>query len=64
MGDNRSNSEDSRYHQDLPGGGTVPESSVVGKVWAIVWPLDRFHILGTPTTFGNPALLTSGPDPE
>jgi signal peptidase I len=64
MGDNRSNSEDSRYHQDLPGGGTIPESSVVGKVWAIVWPLDRFNILDTPTTFGNPALLTSGPDPE
>jgi signal peptidase I len=64
MGDNRSNSEDSRYHQDLAGGGTIPESAVVGKVWAIVWPLDRFHVLDTPPTFGNPALLTSGPDPQ
>lgn len=64
MGDNRSNSEDSRYHQDLEGGGTIPESSVVGKVWAVVWPFSRFHALATPTTFGNPALLTSGPDPE
>ena len=60
MGDNRSNSEDSRFHQDLEGEGTVPESAVVGKVWAVVWPLSRFSTLETPTTFGNPALLTSG----
>ena len=60
MGDNRANSEDSRYHQDLPGGGTIPESAVVGKVWAVVWPVNRFHVLQTPATFGNPALLTSG----
>lgn len=60
MGDNRSNSEDSRFHQDLEGNGTVPESAVVGKVWAVVWPLNRFATLETPTTFGNPALLTTG----
>ena len=64
MGDNRSNSEDSRYHQDLPGDGTIPESAVVGKVWAIVWPVDRLNMLERPETFGNPALLTSGPDPQ
>lgn len=62
MGDNRSNSEDSRFHQDLEGEGTVPESAVVGKVWAVVWPLNRFSTLETPTTFGNPELLTSGED--
>lgn len=60
MGDNRANSEDSRFHQDLEGGGTVPESAVVGKVWAVVWPFSRFATVDTPTTFGNPALLTSG----
>jgi signal peptidase I len=60
MGDNRSNSEDSRFHQDLEGGGTIPADAVVGKVWAVVWPLSRFDTLDTPTTFGNPALLTSG----
>ena len=60
MGDNRSNSEDSRFHQDLPGGGTVPATDVVGKVWAIVWPFDRFDRLETPTTFGNPALQVTG----
>jgi signal peptidase I len=63
MGDNRSNSEDSRFHQDLEGGGTVPESAVVGKVWAVVWPIARFDTLERPDTFGNPALLTSGPTP-
>jgi signal peptidase I len=56
MGDNRSNSEDSRFHQDLPGGGTVPAKDVVGKVWAIVWPFDRAKLLQEPTTFENPRL--------
>jgi signal peptidase I len=56
MGDNRANSEDSRYHQDLPDGGTVPEKDVVGKVWAIVWPFGRAHRLSEPGTFENPRL--------
>ena len=56
MGDNRSNSEDSRFHQELPGGGTVPQHDVVGKVWAIVWPLSRAHLLHEPKTFENPRL--------
>jgi signal peptidase I len=60
MGDNRGNSEDSRFHQDLPGGGTVPEKDVVGKVWAIVWPLGRAHLLHEPATFENRALDRSG----
>ena len=56
MGDNRANSEDSRYHQDLPGGGTVPVKDVVGKVYAIVWPFDRAHRLKEPVAFENPKL--------
>jgi signal peptidase I len=56
MGDNRSNSEDSRFHQELPGAGTVPTQDVVGKVWAIVWPLDRAHLLHEPKTFESPEL--------
>ena len=51
MGDNRANSEDSRYHQDLRGNGTIPVESVVGKVFAIVWPLDRFAFVDRPETF-------------
>jgi signal peptidase I len=60
MGDNRGNSEDSRFHRDLPGGGSVPDKDVVGKVWAIVWPLGRAHLLHEPTTFEN-SKLSSGP---
>lgn len=56
MGDNRSNSEDSRFHQDLPGRGTVPDQDVVGKVWAIVWPFGHAQLLHEPTTFQNPRL--------
>jgi len=53
MGDNRNNSEDSRYHQDLEGGGTIPVDGVVGRVWAIVWPLGRFEIIDRPDTFSQ-----------
>jgi signal peptidase I len=56
MGDNRANSEDSRFHQDLPGGGSVPANDVVGKVYAIVWPFDRAHRLHEPAAFENPKL--------
>lgn len=38
-GDNRQRSEDSRYHQDLAGGGGVPEDLVVGRAVVRVWPL-------------------------
>lgn len=51
MGDHRSDSADSRAHLGDPGGGTVPESRVIGKVVAIYWPLGR---IGTPA--GAPQL--------
>ena len=41
MGDHRSDSLDSRAHMGAPGGGTVPESDVIGRVLGVVWPLDR-----------------------
>lgn len=56
MGDNRTNSEDSRYHQNLEGGGTVPVSGVVGKVWAVVWPAGRISLVRKPATFTDPEL--------
>lgn len=40
MGDNRSNSEDSRYHLDL-NSGMVPLNEVVGRVVVRIWPIDR-----------------------
>ncbi len=51
MGDNRSNSADSRVHLGDPGGGMVPVTDVVGKVFAIVWPLDHATLLHRPATF-------------
>jgi signal peptidase I len=53
MGDNRSNSADSRVHLGDPGGGMVPVEDVVGKVFAIVWPLDHATLLHRPATFDN-----------
>ena len=53
MGDNRSNSLDSRAHRDRPGGGTIPADAVVGKVWAIVWPLGRAEVLDDPVVLRN-----------
>ena len=41
MGDNRTNSKDSRYHQDAADGGSVPVDDIVGKTRFKVWPLSR-----------------------
>ncbi len=51
MGDNRENSADSRVHLGTPGGGQVPVEDVVGKVFAVVWPLDHATLLHRPETF-------------
>ncbi|MGW9021307.1 signal peptidase I [Leucobacter chromiiresistens] len=48
MGDNRYQSKDSRYNQDQPGKGFVPEDEVVGRAFVLNWPLNRFTWLGTP----------------
>ena len=56
MGDNRSNSEDSRYHQDLRGNGTIPVQNVVGRVFAVVWPLGRFTLVHRPEVFDQEEL--------
>lgn len=47
MGDNRDRSQDSRAHQDLPGGGFVPLENVVGRAFLTTWPLNRFGIIDT-----------------
>ncbi len=47
MGDNRPNSTDSRYHIDLPTGGFVPSSVVVGTAFVISWPLENWTWLGS-----------------
>ncbi|MFD5214735.1 signal peptidase I [Microbacterium sp. NPDC058345] len=47
MGDNRDRSQDSRAHQDLPGGGFVPLENIVGRAFLTTWPLDRFGLIDT-----------------
>lgn len=56
MGDNRNNSEDSRFHQDLDSEGFVQVDEVVGRVWAIVWPAGRITRLDRPSAFDDPAI--------
>jgi len=56
MGDNRFYSDDSRDHQGDPGGGTIPESAVIGRAFVIIWPLSHWRILPIPATFEQPAL--------
>jgi signal peptidase I len=56
MGDNRLYSEDSRDHMGDPGGGTVPESAVIGRAFIIIWPVSRWRILPIPATFEQPTL--------
>lgn len=45
LGDNRSDSTDSRNLLGRPGGGMIPVSRVVGPVDRIVWPLSRGAVL-------------------
>ena len=44
MGDHRSDSEDSRVHQATAGQGFVPVDDVIGRAFAVVWPLDRARL--------------------
>ncbi len=45
MGDHRSDSGDSRAHLGDPGGGTVPLDRIVGRAFAVYWPLGRMGSL-------------------
>jgi signal peptidase I len=56
MGDNRGNSDDSRYRMSDTGMGTIPESAVVGRAVLIIWPLSRISDLPIPSTFSQPGL--------
>ncbi len=46
MGDNRSNSADSRYHQGDSHGGFVPIDDVAGVAKVVVWPISHWRGLG------------------
>ncbi|WP_229833202.1 signal peptidase I, partial [Streptomyces purpureus] len=56
MGDNRQNSLDSRYHQELPGNGTVANDKVVGRAVVVAWPLTRWATLPVPAAFDQQGL--------
>ena len=46
MGDNRSNSQDSRFHEEQrPGDGMVPVDNVIGRAAAVVWPAGHWRLL-------------------
>ncbi|WP_295624128.1 signal peptidase I [uncultured Corynebacterium sp.] len=53
MGDNRTNSLDSRYHLGDELQGSVPVDNVVGKVQAIILPFDRIGGVDDPDIQGN-----------
>jgi signal peptidase I len=56
MGDHRAVSYDSRGHIGDPGGGTIPESAVLGRAFVIIWPPSRWGVLNIPATFEQPQL--------
>jgi signal peptidase I len=56
MGDHRLISDDSRSHLGDPGGGTIPQSAVIGRAFVVIWPLSRWRILPIPDTFEQPKL--------
>ncbi|MFD8011942.1 signal peptidase I [Streptomyces sp. NPDC058955] len=56
MGDNRQNSLDSRFHQELPGGGTIANDQVVGRAVVVAWPVTRWATLPVPDVFDQPGL--------
>ena len=45
MGDNRNNSEDSRYHGDLPGKGFVNMKFIVGRAFVVTFPQNHWKWL-------------------
>lgn len=48
MGDNRTNSLDSRYHLGDEHQGTIPEENIRGKVQAVIFPFDRIGGVADP----------------
>jgi signal peptidase I len=57
MGDHRSVSQDSRFHDP----GTVPISDVVGRAFIVVWPFDRWTLLHEPAdTFSKVPAASAG----
>jgi signal peptidase I len=58
LGDNRGNSEDSRFHGDLPSKGFVSNDWVVGRAFIISWPVENWSWLDN-----YPDVFKDVPDP-
>lgn len=56
MGDNRQNSQDSRYHMEDVNRGFVPVDEVVGRAVVVAWPVNRWSTLPVPATYDQPGL--------
>src|SRR4051812_26904577 len=61
MGDHRAASADSRSHDTDKYSGTIAVDDVIGKAAIIVWPVDRFGLLGSPDIQGADAAAGPGP---
>jgi signal peptidase I len=59
MGDHRGNSSDSRFHLSDGHHGTVPEDKVVGRAFAVVYPIGHAKMLHVPSTLAKVALPAS-----
>ncbi|UGQ14116.1 signal peptidase I [Yinghuangia sp. ASG 101] len=59
MGDHRSDSADSRAHQDRPYQGTISEGDVVGRAFTVAWPVSRWRLLPVPGTFDGAGKFTN-----
>jgi signal peptidase I len=62
MGDHRSDSGDSRPHDENTGGakGSVPESLIVGRAITVVWPIEHWAWLSdSPATFARVPTATT-----
>ncbi|MDH2430098.1 signal peptidase I [Sphaerisporangium sp. TRM90804] len=53
MGDHRASSEDSRAYRDDGSLGTISTDDVVGRAFALYWPLSRMATLPVPETFSK-----------
>lgn len=51
MGDNRSNSEDSRFHMKEPSRGFVSLDQVTGRAFAIMWPINHLSTIKNTDAF-------------
>jgi signal peptidase I len=68
MGDHRSDSSDSRYHDEPSNNGTdgsVPIDKIVGRALFVVWPIDHVTWLGVPErTFASVPAPATLPAPK